>query len=372
MKNGVNTAITKNYSISILRVVGMFSIVFCHFFSWLGFSFLSQFLNFWVYLFRQTRQLYRRRQRIRFPYSGRKVFGSLRKISFYFWFFVCKQKYSRTEKLVFNTVEENISSILYFCNPHCTFVFFVDRFWFNKKYNISFLFARSLLYMFFYSFCRDRAPRNLWFITIILLCYLLTIILKNFEKKHNVSVVGATVVLLFIWLVPKILMCFSLPYIDTQYFVAYFIGYYISKFNVKNNKWTFWLLGLFMFAVAIVIRLTAKMYIDGIYESEYLVFVSLTQIAVAVSAYFICTYLVNNFAMLESMAKSKIWSLFDVMSYPIYITHYAFLTGMTSVSNFGFSTLISIVLFILFTVISSSILYLINNKIIDYKMKMKQ
>ena len=50
MKNGVNTAITKNYSISILRVVGMFSIVFCHFFSWLGFSFLSQFLNFWVYL----------------------------------------------------------------------------------------------------------------------------------------------------------------------------------------------------------------------------------------------------------------------------------------------------------------------------------
>ena len=51
MKNGVNTAITKNYSISILRVVGMFSIVFCHFFSWLGFSFLSQFLNFGVYLF---------------------------------------------------------------------------------------------------------------------------------------------------------------------------------------------------------------------------------------------------------------------------------------------------------------------------------
>ena len=51
MKNEVNTAITKNYSISILRVVGMFSIVFCHFFSWLGFSFLSQFLNFGVYLF---------------------------------------------------------------------------------------------------------------------------------------------------------------------------------------------------------------------------------------------------------------------------------------------------------------------------------
>lgn len=99
MKNGVNTAITKNYSISILRVVGMFSIVFCHFFSWLGFSFLSQFLNFGVYLF-----------------------------LFISGFLYANKKYSRTEKLVFNTVEENISSILYFCNPHCTFVFFVDRF----------------------------------------------------------------------------------------------------------------------------------------------------------------------------------------------------------------------------------------------------
>lgn len=293
-------------------------------------------------------------------------------VSFYFWFFVCKQKYSRTEKLVFNTVEENISSIYIFAIPIALLYFLSTGFDLIKS--IIYLFCLQGVYFIcsFIPFAEIEPLGNLWFITIILLCYLLTIILKNFEKKHNVSVVGATVVLLFIWLVPKILMCFSLPYIDTQYFVAYFIGYYISKFNVKNNKWTFWLLGLFMFAVAIVIRLTAKMYLDGIYESEYLVFVSLTQIAVAVSAYFICTYLVNNFAMLESMAKSKIWSLFDVMSYPIYITHYAFLTGMTSVSNFGFSTLISIVLFILFTVISSSILYLINNKIIDYKMKMKQ
>lgn len=343
MKNEVNTAITKNYSISILRVVGMFSIVFCHFFSWLGFSFLSQFLNFGVYLFLFISG---------FLYANKNI-AEPRK-----WFL------TRLKKILV---------------PYYIFAIPIALLHFLST---GFDLIKSIMYLFclqgvnficpFIPFAEIGPLGNLWFITIILLCYLLTIILKNFEKKHNVSVVGATVVLLFIWLVPKILMCFSLPYIDTQYFVAYFIGYYISKFNVKNNKWTFWLLGLFMFAVAIVIRLTAKMYLDGIYESEYLVFVSLTQIAVAVSAYFICTYLVNNFTILESMAKSKIWSLFDVMSYPIYITHYAFLTGMTSVSNFGFSTLISIVLFILFTVISSSILYLINNKIIDYKMKMKQ
>lgn len=43
MKNEVNTAITKNYSISILRVVGMFSIVFAIFSHGLVFRFYHNF-----------------------------------------------------------------------------------------------------------------------------------------------------------------------------------------------------------------------------------------------------------------------------------------------------------------------------------------
>lgn len=334
MKNEVNTALTKNYSISILRVVGMFSIVFCHFFSWFGLPILSQFFNFGVYLFLFISG---------FLYANKNIADPQK------WFL------ARLKKI--------LVPYYIFAIPIALVYFLWTGFDPIKGIMYSLCLQGINFICPFISFTEIEPLGNLWFITIILLCYLLTIILKNFEKEHNVSVAGATVVLLLIWLVPKILMCFSFPYIDTQYFVAYFIGYYISKFNVKNNKWTFFLLGLFMFAAAIVIRLIAKKYLDGIYESEYLVFVSLTQIAVAVSSYFICTYLVNNFSILESMAKSKIWSLFDVMSYPIYITHYAFLTGMTSVSNFGFSTPISILLFVLFTVISSSILYLMNNKI---------
>lgn len=318
----------------------MFSIVFCHFFSWFGLPVLSQFLNFGVYLF-----------------------------LFISGFLYANKNISEPQKWVLTRLKKILIPYYIFAIPIALLYFLSTGFDLVKS--IMYLFCLQGIYFIcpFIPFTEIEPLGNLWFITIILLCYLLTIILKNFEKKHSVSVAGATVVLLLIWLVPKILMCFSLSYIDTQYFVAYFIGYYISKFNVKNNKWTFWLLGLFMFAVAIVIRLTAKMYLDGIYESEYLVFVSLTQIAVAVSAYFICTYLVTNFAILESMAKSKIWLLFDVMSYPIYITHYAFLTGVTSVSNFGFSTPISILLFVLFTIVSTSILYLVNNKIQIYLTK---
>lgn len=41
----------KDYSISILRVIGMISIVLCHFFGWLKINALAQFLNYGVYLF---------------------------------------------------------------------------------------------------------------------------------------------------------------------------------------------------------------------------------------------------------------------------------------------------------------------------------
>ncbi len=41
----------RNYAISLLRVIGMFSIILCHFFGWIGISSLSQFFNFGVYLF---------------------------------------------------------------------------------------------------------------------------------------------------------------------------------------------------------------------------------------------------------------------------------------------------------------------------------
>lgn len=205
MKNGVNTAITKNYSISILRVVGMFSIVFCHFFSWLGFSFLSQFLNFGVYLFLFISG---------FLYANKNIAEPRN------WFL------TRLKKILVPYYIFAIPIVLlYFLSTG-----------FDLIKSIIYLFCLQGVYFIcsFIPFAEIEPLGNLWFITIILLCYLLTIILKNFEKKHNVSVVGATVVLLFIWLVPKILMCFSLPYIDTQYFVAYF--YWILYFKIQCKK----------------------------------------------------------------------------------------------------------------------------------------
>ena len=51
------------------------------------------------------------------------------------------------------------------------------------------------------------------------------------------------------------------------------------------------------------------------------------------------------------------------LSYPIYITHYAFLNSVTSVDNFGLSKPISFILFILMTITSALIIFYIDKAI---------
>lgn len=83
----------------------------------------------------------------------------------------------------------------------------------------------------------------------------------------------------------------------------------------------------------------------------------------AISVYFIVDYLTNKINLLNSLAKTKFWQVLDKYSFFVYLIHYLFLNGATSVDNFGFSKSISILLFIVFTVVSTLLLYWINQLI---------
>lgn len=170
-------------------------------------------------------------------------------------------------------------------------------------------------------------------------------------------------ILVAAWFIPKIMMCFNIPYISLEYFVTYFLGYYISKFKVKNTLPIFIIYGLFLFLASIGIRLVGKYCFDNSINNFYLLIVSATHLGLAVSTYFICNYLVNKFTIFIKIAKSNIWITFDKLSYPIYITHYAFLNSVTSVDNFGLSKPISFILFILMTITSALIIFYIDKAI---------
>lgn len=172
-------------------------------------------------------------------------------------------------------------------------------------------------------------------------------------------------------LLSVILGSLSIPSINLIYFVAYFTGYYISKYPVRNTRKTFCFLGIIMLFASVVIRLITKVYIKESFSETYAMITGVTLFAAAVSFYFIFNYLQSRFKCLVVLAKSKAWMTMDKFSYFVYITHFAFLHSVTSVDNFHVSKFFTILLFLSFTVISTIILYYLNDVIQKHLFKSK-
>jgi len=330
----VNQNTGRNYCISILRVLGMLFIILCHIASWLDIAFLEQFFNYGVYIFLFISG---------FLYANKEINSPSE------WFL------TRVKKLLI--------PFYLFVIPVSIVYFKINGF--DGLEAIKYLFCLQGINFItpFIPFSEIKPLGNLWFVTIILICYLLTILVKKIEKKHKLNIAVIILILVAAWFIPKIMMCFNIPYISLEYFVTYFLGYYISKFKVKNTLPIFIIYGLFLFLASIGIRLVGKYCFDNSINNFYLLIVSATHLGLAVSTYFICNYLVNKFTIFIKIAKSIIWITFDKLSYPIYITHYAFLNSVTSVDNFGLSKPISFILFILMTITSALIIFYIDKAI---------
>lgn len=322
---------SKNYSISILRVLGMFSIVLCHITSWLGISFLSQFFNYGVYLFLLISG---------FLYADKTIDNPLK------WYGM------RLKKLL----------PIFYCFVIPVMIYY---FCFNNidlKQIFTYLFCLQGI-----SFITNMVPSseieplgNLWFITIILLCYALTLIVKKFEKKRQLSPKIIVIIMLTLWILSSIVEYLRLPYISLDYFIVYFIGYYIAKFKVKNTKLTFLLFGICLFICSIAIRLFGKYLFDQFCQEIYLIIVSITQLGIAISLYFIVAFITEKSSTCMHLSETKFWTTMDKLSYPIYITHYAFLNSVTSVDKLNYSKPLGLIIFIILTLVSSILLYWIN------------
>lgn len=322
----------RNYSISILRVIGMFSIVMCHFTGWLGISFLQQLLNYGVFLFLFISG---------YLYANKNIsnYGS--------WFF------SRLKRILIPYYIFTIPIIvIYYCYNEINLIEIIKYLFCLQGIN----FIND-----FVPFTEIEPLGNLWFITIILLCYLLTIVVKKIEMKHKPKHYIVILTLVFLAIVPMVLQCLSIHSVSLIYFVSYFVGYYIAKFKVKSNIQNFINFGAILFVLSIIIRLVSKHYLDNVYNTIYVNIVLITQLGIAVSLYFIISFLTDKIIILQNIAKSKPWNTIDNYSYVIYITHYAFLHSITSVDNFGLNKPLTVLLFLIFTVISAIVVYQVQN-----------
>lgn len=186
---------------------------------------------------------------------------------------------------------------------------------------------------------------------------------KKYEAKHRINIFTVCIVLILALFVPKILAINNLPCVHMDCFVIFFVGYYFSKFKVKINLKSFLLFGIGLFVFAVLCRLVAKQLFDETFQDLYQLIVPFTHSLTAISVFFIVSFLTERINMLKTIANTKLWIMLDKYSYLVYITHYAFLNSVTSVTNFNFNIYFTVILFFLFTIVSSFVLYHLSNLI---------
>lgn len=310
----------RNYGISLLRVLGMLAIVLCHVTGWLGIAMLEQLFASGVYVFLLiSGYLYGRKD---IPHPGAWFLSRLKKLLIPYYLFVIPV-------LLFYIFSSGEQTITWW---HCV---------------VYMLCLQGLPFLTnIVSVPEIPSLGNIWFLTVILMCYGLTILVKCIEKRHPAKAQVVIPLLVAAWLIPTLVQYFSLPYVSLYYFVTFFIGYYLSYFQVRLNSTPHHILyGWMLLILSVLFRLVGKCFLDGSRDDLYAIVVVLTQIGMSVAALFIVCYLAERFPILQRLAQSRFWSFCDKYSYIIYITHYTFLNDITSVARFGFGRPVSLLLF---------------------------
>ncbi len=281
-----------DYSISLLRVFAMFSILACHISSLIGISSLAQFLNIGVQIFLLI--------------SG-YLYGKKNIKNYGTWIY---NRYIRILIPIFIY----ILPIVIYCNIASIHNGYMD----------------SLAYIFclqgiddifgFLSFYNYPGTGHFWFITILMVCYLLTIPISHFYRKTNKKF--SAVFFLFILFIISLILPFSGIYLALP--LIYFSGYFYSKyFDDTNSTKSFVILTIIM-VLSIGLRLFCKHYYDGTILYEHIV-VSFSHNILAIWIFLTFRLIYKKFErQFEKIAKSNIIMHLDSISYYIYIVHYMF------------------------------------------------
>ncbi|MGL5378774.1 acyltransferase family protein [Clostridium sp.] len=182
---------------------------------------------------------------------------------------------------------------------------------------------------------RIEGTGHLWFLTVIFICYLVTLILdkkKEFLNDNLMGIIGIlAVVQTVISLQDKILG-------EYAFYVFLYIAIYsisiekigkLQRLKVRNILFISWL--------CILLRLAGKVFLDNtiIYE-RIIVFYTSAGLGLGIFSIF------TNKNLRIFRKESKVITFLDNISYPVYLTHYIFLNGVFNVIGIVKSNLLSV------------------------------
>jgi peptidoglycan/LPS O-acetylase OafA/YrhL len=311
----------KDNSISLLRVLAMLMVIMCHLTGFFG-SWIAQVLNVGVYVF--------------FIISG-YLYSTKSLTSPGKWFF------QRWEKICIPAIIWVAIVIVYELIVMSTAPSVKDVIIFGLNFQ-----GLPWIAAFLPGIDETGALgglTHLWFITVIMVCYLELIAIKKIEEK---TVINNKIVLPVLIALCIILGLFRINIIPLT---SFYIGYISGKDKSPITKKNYILLSAGMVA-AMAARLIVRRYADGtaIYD---LVTVHMTHAVLGLWIFHTVKLMTDSIQFVDDLAKSRFIAWCDKLSLFIYITHDYFLSEQFGLSDLVYRAPAQIILFFIISVLTA-------------------
>jgi hypothetical protein len=197
-----------------------------------------------------------------------------------------------------------------------------------------------------------------WFLTVIMLCYIGIVFLKNSCVEKFGDMHSRMLFLFSIFL--HIAFCFINVAIGC--FVIFFIGYFYRRLeSTSKTSNSFFALITFATLVVVSIRIVLKKFIDG--ECFYDFFIaSFSSNICAIWCFVLVKWVSEKYPLLAAITVKKSWKQVDNMTYPLYLTHYMFLKEPFALPP-QMHICASIISFTILSIVSAMLLDVVTKKI---------
>lgn len=326
----------RNYTVGITRVVSMFMIIGCHVFSWLGINSLAMILNVGIYTFLIISGILYSTKIITQPWAFiKKRWGKLCVPMYLLVLFL----------LIYNIIVSNYSAV----QSIPTYL--------TNLQGLGFIIGGLDL-------PQMNGLGHLWFLTVIMLCYLLLVIVKRIEDYIDFNATSVVAVSVVSFCILDVVLAYTIN-VQLNYFIAFFIGYIFGKIERRTPLRSYVCISGTMLC-AMAIRLMMRSLCDGTITYNSIV-VSFTHIVLAVWIYTTIQYACQTIPdFTKSFAQSNVMNWLDGLSLYIYMTHYMFLVGPFYIDALPCSKAVQLLVLGIVTLISACVLKLISQKMIQF------
>ncbi len=197
-----------------------------------------------------------------------------------------------------------------------------------------------------------------WFISVLMICYLLMLILKNnpqIERRIRLNAKW------YFFLTIVIQVILSYIHIDILRPLCFFYGYFSKKETLNMNSLNYSKLSLFVLLFTIA-RFFSHLFYDNTVFYDYIVF----GWSFIITAYWIIvstTKITHKYSFYsERIINSKFWRVLDCLSYPLFLVHYVFTSGEFAVINWINCIYIQGIVFVLLIMSFSTILFVFTQR----------